>query len=87
MELLTVIILLGINLMELIKFKFIVRIVVVELLLESVWTIILSMVALWSLLFAHQQSIYLYYREKMMEIKTSALGCRCLQSYLWPIFS
>lgn len=59
MELLTVIILLGIDLMELVEFELIVRIVVVELLLESVWAIVFCMVALWSFLFAHQQSILL----------------------------
>jgi hypothetical protein len=57
MELLAVIILLGIDLMELIEFELVVRIVVVELLLESIWAVVLCVVALWSFLFAHQQSI------------------------------
>ncbi len=56
MELLTVIILLGIDLMELIEFELIVRVVVVKLFLESVAALLSSLVALGSFLFAHQQS-------------------------------
>jgi hypothetical protein len=59
MDLLAVVIFLGVYLMVLVEFQLVVGVVVVEFFLEPVVALSLRLAALSTLLFPHQQSIYL----------------------------